>query len=137
MHPLMAAVLLRMARADPFDSNPQAQPPDRQLAQVEQGMGGSERNPVVATDVGRQTAFFKQSLKDRKGEVFAGQGQRLAGEQITAGMIGHGQWVAVVMIAQQELALVIRTPQLIGTLAGDKAVPCARRRTRPRRSTRP
>ena len=137
MHPLMAAVLLRMARADPFDPNSQAQPPDRKLAQVEEGMGGSEGHSVIAADVGRQTAFFKQSLKDRKGEVFAGRGQRLAGQQITAGMIGHGQWVAVVMIAQQELALVIRTPQLIGTLAGDKAVPCARRRTRPRRSTRP
>src|SRR5262245_17003353 len=38
MHPLMAAVLLRMARPDPFDPNPQTQPPDRQLAQVEEGM---------------------------------------------------------------------------------------------------
>ena len=85
----MAAVLLRMARPDPFDPNPQAQPPDRQLAQVEEGMGGSEGNPVVATDVGRQTAFFKQPLKDRKGEVFAGRGQRFAGQQITADMIGE------------------------------------------------
>src|SRR5215472_13114270 len=77
----------------------------------------------------RMLAGRPRSLNSRsktvKGEVFAGRGQRLAGEQITAGMIGHGQWVAVVMIAQQELALVIRTPQLIGTLAGDKAVPCA------------
>ena len=84
----MAAVLLRMAR-DPFDPNPQAQPPDRQFAQVEQGMVGSEGHPVIAAEVGRQTAFFKQPLKDRKGEVFAGRGQRFAGQQITADMIGE------------------------------------------------
>ena len=117
MHPCMAAVLLRMARPDPFDPNPQEQPPDRQLAQVEEGMGGSEGNPVITTDVGRQTAFFKQSLKDRKGEVFAGRGQCFTGQHIAAGMIGHGQRVAVVVIAQQELALVIRASQFIGTLA--------------------
>ena len=80
-------------------------------------MGGSEGDAVVAADVGRQTAFFKQSLKDRKGEVFAGRGQRLAGQQVAAGMIGDGQRVAVVMIAEQELALVIRAPQFIGMLA--------------------
>jgi hypothetical protein len=65
MHPLMAAVLLRMARTDPLDPNTEAQPPDRKFAQVEQGMGGSERDPVVAADVGRQTTFFKQPLKGR------------------------------------------------------------------------
>jgi hypothetical protein len=35
MHALMAAVLLRMTRPDPFNPNPQAQPPNRQFAQVE------------------------------------------------------------------------------------------------------
>src|SRR5215469_11027372 len=117
MHALVAAVLLRMARADPFDPDPQAQPPDRKLAQVEQSMGGSEGHPIIAADVGWQTTFFKQPLKDRKGEVFAGRGQGLAGQQITTGMIGHGQWVAVLMVAQQKLALVIRAPQLIGMSA--------------------
>src|SRR6516225_4683050 len=117
MHSLMAAILLRMARPDPLDPNSQAQPPNRKLAQVEEGMGRSEGKPVITTAVGRQTAFFKQSLKDRKGEVFAGRGQRLAGQQVAAGMIGDGQRVAVVTIAEQELALVIRAPQFIGTLA--------------------
>jgi hypothetical protein len=31
-------------------------------------------------------------------------------------MIGDGQWVAVLTIAQQELAFVIGAPQFIGTL---------------------
>src|SRR5450755_1884972 len=37
--------------------------------------------------------------------------------RICAGMIGDGQGVAVAMISQQELALVIGAPELIGTLA--------------------
>ena len=35
MHALVAAILLRMARPDPFDPNAEAEPPDRQPAQVE------------------------------------------------------------------------------------------------------
>jgi len=35
MHALVTAVLLRMARLDPFNANPQAEPPDRELAQME------------------------------------------------------------------------------------------------------
>jgi len=64
-------------------------------------MGGSERHAIIGADVGWQTAFFEQSRKDRKGQSFAGGGKRLADQQITAGMIGDGQWEAVVTIAEQ------------------------------------
>ncbi len=53
MHAFMAAILLRMAGFDPFDANPEPEPPDRELAQVEQGMRGSQGNVVIAGDVGR------------------------------------------------------------------------------------
>jgi hypothetical protein len=33
MHPLVPAILLRVARLDPFDLNPEAEPPHGQLAQ--------------------------------------------------------------------------------------------------------
>jgi len=49
--------------------------------------------------------------------VFFGARKSLTGEEIPAGMIGDGQRVAVLMIAQQELALVIGAPQFIGSLA--------------------
>src|SRR6202790_4508678 len=65
---------------------------------------------------GRPT-LFKKALKDSKSVVFFGGRERLAGQQISAGMIGDGQGVAVAMISQQELALVIGAPELIGTLA--------------------
>ena len=34
MHAFVAAVLLRMARLDPFDANAQPQPPDGEFAQI-------------------------------------------------------------------------------------------------------
>jgi hypothetical protein len=47
MHAFRAAVLLRMTRLDAFNANPQPEPPDRELAQVEQGLAGSERRSVI------------------------------------------------------------------------------------------
>jgi len=113
----MTAILLGMARLDPFNANTQPEPPDGEFAQVEQGVGGSERNTVIAADVGRQATFLKKPLKHSKSKVFLRGGKSFAGQQITAGMIGDGQWVAVLTIPQQELAFVIGTPQFIGTLA--------------------
>ena len=60
MHAFVTAVLLRMAGLDALDANAQPQPPDRQLAQVEQSMRGSERHAVIAADVGGQAALFKK-----------------------------------------------------------------------------
>lgn len=52
MHAFVTAILLGMARLDPFDGNAQARPPHRKLAQVEQRMSGSEGHAVVAANVG-------------------------------------------------------------------------------------
>src|ERR1700680_4141755 len=117
MHALMAAVLLRMTRFDALDANSQPEPPYCELTQVEQGVGGSKGHAIVAADVGRQAALLKKLFKHGKSVVFFGGGESFAGEQITAGMIRDGQWVAVFVIAQQELALVIGAPEFIGSLA--------------------
>jgi len=123
MHAFMAAVLLGMAGLDSFNANPQPEPPDCQLAQVKQGVGGSERNAVVTADVGRQAALLKKPLKHRKSVIFAGGRKSLTGEEKTASVISDGEWIAALMIAQQELALVIGAPQLISFWPKDKAVP--------------
>ena len=39
------------------------QPPDREFAQVKQGVGRSEGNAVIAADIGRQAALLKKPLK--------------------------------------------------------------------------
>jgi len=71
MHALVAAVLLRMAWANAFNADAEAKPPDGKLAQVEQGVSGSEGNAIIAANVGRQTALAEKPLEDGEGVVFA------------------------------------------------------------------
>src|SRR6202041_3058050 len=117
MHALMTAILLGMARLDSFDADTEPQPPDRQFAQMEQSVSGSEGHTVIAAHVGGQAALLKKPFKHGESVVFFGGREGFTGEQITAGVIGDGQRVAVLPIAQQELSLVIGAPQLIGSLA--------------------
>jgi hypothetical protein len=116
MHTFVTAVLLRMAGLEPFDADAQAKSPDRQLAQIKQGVSGRERNTVVAADVGRQAALLKKALQYAESVVFPGRGKSLAGEQKAAGVIGDGQRIAVLPIAEQELAFVIGASQFVGPL---------------------
>src|ERR1700747_136171 len=94
MHAFMAAVLLRMPRVDAFNADSPAPPPDRELAPVKQGMGGSEGHAVVAADVGRQAALLKKPLKHSESIVFPGRRKSLTGEEKTAGMIGARSRIA-------------------------------------------
>src|SRR3984893_8755480 len=117
MHAVPPPALLRMTWFDALDANSQPEPPHGELTQVEQSVGGSKGHAIVAADVGRQAALLKKPFKHGKSIVFFGGGERFAGEQITTGMIGDGQWVAVFVIAQQELAFVIGAPEFIRSLA--------------------
>src|SRR5437763_429688 len=58
-HAFMPAILLGMTGLDAFDGDAQAQPPDRELGEVEQRVGRSERNTVVGADAARQATLFK------------------------------------------------------------------------------
>src|SRR5882762_2794955 len=107
MHALMAAVLLGMTGLDAFNSNPQPEPPDSKFAQVKLGVSRSEGHAVVSANVDRQAALLKKPLKHRKSVILASGRKSLPGEEKTASVIGDGQWIAVLMIPQQELALVI------------------------------
>ena len=80
-------------------------------------MGGGEGHAVIAADVRRQAAILKKPLKHGESVVFFAGRECLAGQQVSAGMIGDRQRITVLMIPQQELALVIRAPELIGVLA--------------------
>jgi len=110
VHAFMTAVLLRMTGLDSFATDAQAQPPHRELTQVEQRVSGSEGHAVVAADVGGQTTLFEKPLKHSESIVFFRGRKDLAGEQVAAGMVG--EWVAVVMIPEQELRFVIGAPEL-------------------------
>jgi hypothetical protein len=68
-------------------------------------MCGSEGHAVISADVGGQAALLKKPLKYSKSVIFPGRGKGFASEEITAGVVGDGQRIAVMMVAQQELAL--------------------------------
>src|SRR5262250_1795373 len=61
--------------------------------------------------------LLKKPLKHNKSLVFSGRRKRFTSEQKTAGVIGDRERITVLAIAQQELAFVIRTPELIGPLS--------------------
>ena len=113
----MAAILLRMARLDAFDANAEAKPPDGEFAQIEQSVRGSKGHAVVTADVGGQATLLEKPLKHRESVVFSGRRKRFTSEEKTAGMIGDGERITVLAIAEQELAFVIGAPELIGSLA--------------------
>ena len=104
----------------------QPQPPDRQLAQAEQGMGAGEGHAVVGADGLGQAELLEDALEHGEGIDLLGGRQRLAGEQVAAGEVADGERVAVAPIGEHELALVVGAPQVVGQPAAcDSAVPCA------------
>jgi hypothetical protein len=70
---------------------------------------------TLANEAARKQ-FRKEALA-HKSVVFSGRRKRFTGEQKTAGVIGDRERITVLAIAEQELAFVIRTPELIGPLS--------------------
>ncbi len=117
VHALVAAILLRMARLDTFDRNPEPEPPDRELGEIEQGIGAGEGHAVIGADGKRQAALAEQALEGCDGRVFARRIESLTQEQEARGMIGDGQGITVMSIAELELSLEVGAPQIIGKRA--------------------
>jgi hypothetical protein len=108
MHALVTTILLGMAWLDSFNADTEPEPPDREFAQVEQGVSGSERTTVVATDVAGQAALLKKPFKHGESVVLLGGGQGFTGNQKTAGVIGKGknQRVAMAAVARELLGFI-------------------------------
>ena len=81
---------------------------------------------MVATNVGGQATLFEKPLKYSESVMFPGRGKRLTGKKETAGVIGDGQRVAILTIAERRTRLVIRAPELIGSLPRAKVQCLAR-----------
>src|SRR4029077_8128923 len=112
----VSAILLGMARLDAFDTNAEAKPPDGEFVEVEQSVRGSEGHTVITANVGGQGALAKKPFKYGKSILLPSRGKRLTGEQRTAGVVGDRERVAVVLVAEQELAFVVGAPEFIGSL---------------------
>jgi len=111
---VVAAVLLRVAWLDARDVDSGAQPPDGELAQVEQGVGAGEGHAVAGADGFWQAAFLEQTLEGGEGKFLTGRIECFAKEEKARGLIGDGEGIAIGMVAAAELALVVGAPQVIG-----------------------
>jgi len=60
MHPLVAAVLLGLARLDALNPNAEPQPPHRQFAQPVEGMPRRKGHPVVGANRVREPEFLER-----------------------------------------------------------------------------
>jgi hypothetical protein len=73
VHALVAAVLLRVAGLDALDGDAEAQPPDRQFGEVEEGIRAGERDAVVGADGAGQTVLAEElregGRRDPRGSI--------------------------------------------------------------------
>jgi hypothetical protein len=109
----MPAVLLRMPRRDPFDLDPESEPPHGQLAQSVEGMSRRKRDTVIGPNPLRETKLFEGALEHREGEFLLRGEQRLARQQVATGDVGDRQGVALSAIAEEKFPFVVRTPECI------------------------
>jgi hypothetical protein len=79
VHALVTAVLLGAAWFDALDVDAEAQPPDGELGEVEEGVWAGEGNAVIEADGIGEAALAKEALEGRDGEVLAGGLRTAAG----------------------------------------------------------
>ena len=110
----MAAVLLRAARFDALDVDAETEPPDGELGEIEEGVWASEGYSIVGSYCLGETALAEQALEGSNGEVFAGGFEGLTQEQVSRGVIGDGEGIAIAPVAELELAFEVGAPQFVG-----------------------
>ena len=95
VHAFVATVLLGMAGLDALEADAEEQPPEGQVAQVEQSVRGSEGHAVVAADIGGQAALLKKPLKYSECVAFPSRRKRLTSEEKPASVIVDRQRIAI------------------------------------------
>lgn len=75
VHALVPTVLLGVPGFDALDANAEAEPPDRELAQVEQCPGAGEGHAVIGTDGAGQAEVLERTFEDGKGVLLLRGGQ--------------------------------------------------------------
>jgi hypothetical protein len=113
VHAFMPPILLRMPGCDPFDLDPESQPPDGQLAQPVEGMCRRKGDAVIGANPLRESKLLEGPLEDGERELLLGGEQRLAREQVATGEVGDRQGIAVPPIAEEKFPFVVGTPERI------------------------
>lgn len=113
MHPLVAAVLLRMSRLDQLGEDPQANPPDGKPREAPDGGGREWRSVVGADDLG-EPVLPEEALEGRLGELVGRRQKRADVEQVAGEAVRDGQRIAIEAVSGLEVALVVGGPDLVG-----------------------
>src|SRR5690606_28411595 len=106
---LVTPVLLRPARPDALQLDPQFQPPHAQSRQPGRTGAGKGR-PVVAADRIGQAVALEGQLEAVSSAVVSGSVMPLAAQDHTRAGIGYGKWVAPFAVAKTKLALGVHAP---------------------------
>jgi hypothetical protein len=114
----MAAVLGRLARLDALDVDAEPEPPDGEFGEIVEAVWTGEGNAIVGPNRRRQATGAEEPLEGGNGGVFLGRLHGLAQEQIPRGVIGDGQGIAVLAIAELEFPFEVDTPELVRGQAG-------------------
>jgi hypothetical protein len=80
VHALVPPVLLWVAGLDPFDLDPQSQPPDGQFAQPIDGVRGRKRDAVIGPNDLRESKFLEGAFEHGERKFLLRGEQRLARE---------------------------------------------------------
>lgn len=117
MHAFVATILLGFARFDEFGHDAETDPPDRQLRDPPQGVGG-ERWAVVGSDTLRQAVLLEKPLEHGLCAPESSPGKPLADQQKATEAILDSEGITVAAIEGFELALEVGSPDGVGLVHG-------------------
>ena len=114
VHPLMARILLRMPGLDPQRLDPQSNPPNGQPGKSRHPRG-RKRGPVIRKNRPGESILSKNLPKDLLDWPSCRGREGSTGEQITAGVIGNRQRIAVASIPGSKLSFEVGCENLVGS----------------------
>lgn len=83
------------------------------LDRFKECVGAGERNAVVGADGIGQAEILEGTLEHSESVGLFGGGQAVDGDQISAGIVGDRERIAVALVGEHELAFVVCTPQRV------------------------
>jgi len=122
MHPLVGPVLLGTGGQDPLMLDAQPYPPDVELREAVDA-GGGKRHAVVGAKGPRQAVLAEEAIEDGSDARALGREQAVAAQQVARVLVRDRQRIAIDRIARPEVALEVRSPQVVGVGRGGGTTP--------------
>src|SRR5512141_131542 len=114
MHPLMSAILLRMAGHDPLQPDAQTQPPGRKPGQTSRAGQGSKRTAVVGPDDRRQAVTLEYLDKCLAHSFRTPPCHRPQAEDVSAVKVPDTQRLTAFAVFGTPPAFEVHGPDIIG-----------------------